>query len=376
MAGIDATPGIELPENLPFGNPSNGNHAMSSKEAESSRFTNPSMNDLIEAYQSRGRPKYQEVRASFQLHQGTIIEEYFGRFMHGGAVLVRTARRGPLRRHASRIILAYDSSKAHPLLDEALRTVRREERQSAILLSGKAHQILIQSAYSLIVYLLNTIDCLCAHRDDDLRTRHASSAVASARRDLRRIEAFTHAAAQRSALWYYLLGLPLGAITGIALVIAAFESQTVHMLADSRLVASCLASGAIGAMISVMVRINRGTTLEIDFDRGRAVTLLAGGFRPIIGAVFGGVLYVLVLGGLIPLHIPDIDAGAPAYAGRSAFFFLGMAFLAGFSERWAQDTIVNSAPKFPSTRQAEPVQAIDDSFSGETPSTSADSGQF
>jgi hypothetical protein len=280
------------------------------------------MNDFIEAHQAKGRPDFQAVRSSFQVHHGRIIEEYFGRFIHCGAVLVQSVRHRSLCRQRYRIVLAYDSSKAHPLLDEVLRTVRREERQSAILLSGRAHQILIQSAYSLIVYLLNTMDCFCAHRDEAWRTSHVSSAVASVRRDLRKIELFTHAAAQRSALWYYLLGLPLGAVTGIVLVVAVFESETVHTLADPRLVASCLASGAIGAVISVMVRINRGTTLEVDFDRGRAVTLLAGGFRPVIGAVFGGVLYVLVLGGLIPLQIPQIGPVGLAFADEAPSFSL------------------------------------------------------
>jgi hypothetical protein len=171
-----------------------------------------------------------------------------------------------------------------------------------------------------------------------------------------------------------LLGLPLGVTTGILLIVAAFKSQTVHMFADSRLVASCLASGAIGAVISVMVRLNRGTTLEIDTDRGRAVTLIAGGFRPIIGAVFGGALYVLILGGLIPLHVPDLGDGVLTSTSRGVFFFLGIAFLAGFSERWAQDTIVNSAPKFPSTQQTEPVLPTNDSTPEQTSSHDAESG--
>ena len=126
-------------------------------------------------------------------------------------------------------------------------------------------------------------------------------------------------------------------------------------MADPRTVASCLAAGAVGAVISVMVRSTRGTTLEVDFERGQAVTLLAGGFRPIIGAVFGGALHVLVLGGLLPLQVPQISGIALTAGERNAFFFLGLSFLAGFNERWAQDTIVNSAPRFPTTRRPEPV---------------------
>ena len=62
-------------------------------------------------------------------------------------------------------------------------------------------------------------------------------------------------------------------------------------------------------------------------------------FRPLVGATFGVALYVLVIGGLLPLASNSQTA---------AHFFGGLSFLAGFSERWAQDTIVRSAPIAPS----------------------------
>ena len=45
--------------------------------------------------------------------------------------------------------------------------------------------------------------------------------------------------------------------------------------------------------------------------------------------------------------------GQTAEEPKSTCFFVGLAFLAGFSERWAQDTIVSSAPKVPPARPAE-----------------------
>jgi hypothetical protein len=327
---------------------------LSEENGTSSDGESLSMNGLIESYRHPRRPTFRRSKANFQdYHRVIIVEEYFARFVHAGVLLSRDAKKRFLRRSRYAISLAYDSSEAESSIDEMLRAVRREERQSAILLTGRAHQILIQTAYSLIVYLLNTIDCSDAQRLDGSRAVHVNAAVASAKRDLRRMEQFTRSAAKRSALWHYLIGLPLGLVVGVGLVVAVFESDTVDRLADPRLVASCLASGAVGAVISVMVRVNRGTTLEVDYDRGRAVTLLAGGFRPIIGAVFGGALYVLVQGGLLPLQIPSTGNLALSIAERSSFFFIGLSFLAGFSERWAQDTIVSSAPKSPATSRRE-----------------------
>ena len=80
------------------------------------------------------------------------------------------------------------------------------------------------------------------------------------------------------------------------------------------------------------------------------MTVLAGALRPIVGAIFGAVLHVLVTGGLLPLAMPDTAGGQ----GELNMFFAGLAFLAGFSERWAQDTIVQSIPKWQSSQDELP----------------------
>jgi hypothetical protein len=56
--------------------------------------------------------------------------------------------------------------------------------------------------------------------------------------------------------------------------------------------------GAVGAIVSVMVRITRGSSIEAK-EHGRMITMFGGAFRPIIGAVFGAMFYVLISGGLL-----------------------------------------------------------------------------
>jgi hypothetical protein len=315
--------------------------------------------DLVESYRTPGRPHFRRDRLDFEQEHGRIVEYYFSTKVPAGAVLVRRHRRRLWAWTTRYCVMSYyDGSTAPAPLDEALRTVRREERQSAVLLQGRARQIFVQTAYSLIVYLLNALDCTDAGSDPT----HVDVTVASTRRELAGMQQFTHAAARRTALWYYLMGLPLGAVTGIGIVTAVHHSKTIGALTDETVFATCLAGGAIGAVISVMVRVTRGTTLDVDFNRGRAVTLLAGSFRPVIGAVFGGVLFVLVLGGLLPLQVPPVGALQVPVDQRTSYFFIGLSFLAGFSERWAQDTIVNSAPKIPSTRRSEPPDDGEDSL--------------
>jgi hypothetical protein len=57
-------------------------------------------------------------------------------------------------------------------------------------------------------------------------------------------------------------------------------------------------------------------------------------FRPVIGRVFGLALYVVLNAGLIQI------ANVPELADTRVHFFMGLAFLAGFSERWAHDVLL------------------------------------
>jgi hypothetical protein len=132
------------------------------------------------------------------------------------------------------------------------------------------------------------------------------------------------------------LGLPLGAFVGYFLL-DFYDSWSDSLVgAPPKDLKVCFACGAVGAIVSVMTRITRGLQ-RIDSEQGHSVTILAGAFRPLIGAVFGLALYVFVQGELLPIDVPENPE-------VQSLFFAGLAFLSGFNERWAQDTIVQSAP--------------------------------
>jgi hypothetical protein len=232
--------------------------------------------------------------------------------------------------------VCYDVATADPGFGELLRRIELKERQSAVQLCGAAHRILVQSLFSVVVGLLATL-AAAGGMAPDARSRRVGSAVRAADRELAALSRFVQVSARRSALGLYLAGLPAGAGIVYTLVEFAARSATIGSIVENRQLPICLASGAIGAVISVMARVSRGERVDVDSDKSKLVTLLAGSFRPVIGAVFGAVLYVLVNGGLLPLIVPDGD--------KKCLFFAGLAFLAGFTERWAQDTIVSSAPK-------------------------------
>jgi hypothetical protein len=101
--------------------------------------------------------------------------------------------------------------------------------------------------------------------------------------------------------------------------------------------------GAVGAVLSVLQRLGRGLDLAPE---GEKYSFKQQGFvRPWIGALLGIASFVLLKGGLVSIAIPSGTADTILYYG-------GIAFLAGFSERFAQDMLV-----VPATTNAAPRQA-------------------
>src|SRR5256885_5514102 len=119
---------------------------------------------------------------------------------------------------------------------------------------------------------------------------------------------------------------------------------------DNREFFGCLTAGTIGALVSVMARIGSGQ-FRLDYDVGRRYPIFLGALRPVIGGIFGLALYFAVTSSLLDLFKLPTDANQRFY------FLLVIAFLAGFSERWARDTLLSfggasTAPAPQKTAQA------------------------
>jgi hypothetical protein len=72
---------------------------------------------------------------------------------------------------------------------------------------------------------------------------------------------------------------------------------------------------------------------------------LLGGLRPSIGAAFASAFVVFQNGNLIPIK-PAEGVLLPAY-------YAGVGFIAGFSERWAQDMVVSTSTTLLEERPSE-----------------------
>jgi hypothetical protein len=97
-----------------------------------------------------------------------------------------------------------------------------------------------------------------------------------------------------------------------------------------------LAAGSIGAVVSVLQRIS-ARNFGLEYDVGRRYVLFLGGLRPVLGSVFGLAVYFAFTSGLVALDLPTKGSNGRFYA------ILVLAFVAGFNERWAQDTLATAS---------------------------------
>ena len=96
-------------------------------------------------------------------------------------------------------------------------------------------------------------------------------------------------------------------------------------------------AGAVGATVSVMWRMTSGTFSinlpTLDYGTARSQLRLMGALRPAIGSVFALAIFVFAMSPILPLQ-----EGTQ----RDTYLLIALGFLAGFSERFAQDMFVRS----------------------------------
>jgi hypothetical protein len=153
-------------------------------------------------------------------------------------------------------------------------------------------------------------------------------------------EEFMLRCATRRAQAKYLKGMLIGsvaigaAITAVTIALVAMDDLT-RLGGQLVLVAT---AGMVGAVVSVLWRMTSGSfrmnlpTLDHDM-KGTDLRLIAA-LRPVIGLVFALGAIVLVMGELIPLDQQDGQSQSALFA--------AIGFLAGFSERLAQDMFARS----------------------------------
>ena len=311
----------------------------------------PPLRKLVKAHRA-SYDDYQELRAAFERAYGKVVKEYYPSYFEAGLLLVRpvelVGRHRPLQIH-----LVYDSAIAasvSPRLEGALLCAKADEREASLRLYAKPRDYVTETIFDIIEFLLNALDGTVNRSPGQGSDDRIAHAVDVALAQLQRQRKFVAETSRKTSLTEYLVGLPVGIVLVILLVactplirhIAPNLPDPVtwgpYLTEISYFAAVCLVSGAVGATLSVMTRITWGRRLQVDSDQSTLVKVASGAFRPVIGALLGTAIYVLIKGGTLPFAEPSSNR-------EGVFFFVGLAFVAGFSERWAQDTILRSAPR-------------------------------
>ena len=214
-------------------------------------------------------------------------------------------------------------------------------------LTPKPRKICMRLSFGVIASLLGTLDGRHAAGPSDSSFASDRAGLECLERELARAERYYARSAQRTAQLEYfagmvMFGLPvlLAGIGALALVTGA------DPLGEPMLVS--LIAGGVGAVVSVMNRMTSGRLILVA-ESGKAIIRLLGAIRPLVGAVLALAVHVLLSADLVSFATPPPDDGA-------ALMAAGLGFIAGFSERFAQDMIAGAAGGQTSAPAAAAVQ--------------------
>jgi hypothetical protein len=280
--------------------------------------------------------EYRRRLSAFTSEHGPFVDAYWCRFESSGVAItgrvVRQPRNFWRRDSIMRLHAATDWRTAHaPRIAAMLHEWETLGIRAAEVLRGTSEKIALQQIYAASSRLLGLIDRKRPRAPSEGVMRQLERLHA---RELRDVTRYYQRAAENQARIVYFQGMAWGAALLALLVGAAFLlGWALGWLdpgdLDTRTFFVTVAMGATGAILSVMTRMAKAHGFNLDYEVGRKPTRFLGALRPWIGAMFALALYIAIKGGVVSVF-PD------ATESETVSFYAAIAFLAGFSERWAK----------------------------------------
>jgi len=277
--------------------------------------------------------------------QNDVLERYYGSWIAVAVALV--SERGRERLELS---VAPDVRLEQDVEELLFRAYSLYRQVDLTFESGRDRALCLRMLYGVISGMFKELDRNAA--------THAEGApVESARVEylvaaLNRAEGYFRRAAQRRAQSRYLAGVigGLTVIAGVGFLLALGLSMLPDLQDQSGMYLASLIAGGMGALLSVLYGMTSGNlrlhTLFANAESSRGPLVAAGALRPLVGALSGTVVYVLLQSGFIPLKVPDGAAGT--------HFFIAIAIVAGFSERWARGVLAGTEERVQGATSAKP----------------------
>ena len=271
---------------------------------------------------------YHRVRADFERRHGELVSAYWCSHVESAVALTQRKSRWRWGQPTATFHRESDwATKNSPDIARELHRCDELAVRAKTVLTGVRRLICLQLVVASASHLLSMVDRRASHADD----AESATALEEERKALDRAEEYYHDAANGQAQIVYFVGMAV-----VALVISA--GAAIWLAIDWAAPVAALVAGALGAVVSVIQRINAGK-FTLDYDIGRPYAIFLGGLRPLIGGAFAMVISFAFNGGL--LHLPIASDEAPP---SRRLALLVVSFVAGFSERWAQDTLAAALP--------------------------------
>ena len=283
-------------------------------------------------YSGPAEERYRAFREQFEQLHGRIVDEYWCSDEASAAVVCLKEAHRPLRwlgKDPSARIYAETNWKTRELpvpVAELVHDCDALAMHAREVLRSTAQRLVIQRLFGVTAYLLGTFD------GKDMTDKACKPVIDAATKEVAEIRQEYVIAATRSAQIVYFWGMVSGLVwLGILGLFALPVFDAVHVPhSPLAMFYGCGVAGALGAMVSVVARMNQ-SSFKVEYDVGRTTVRRLGAFRPLVGAVFGTVIYLA-----LQSHLMHIDTGN----GVEQFpFFAVWAFIAGFSERFVRDTL-------------------------------------
>ena len=279
--------------------------------------------------------EYHKKLNAFERKHGEIFSAYWCR-KRASAVALTVREKGALGRYRDADIRLYRVSDwvtdNVPRIADLLHHCDTLAIKISTVLEGTPERVAMQWILAVQSHLLGFIE---RSKGDELDQEELKDLVQRETTELIQIEEYYDRTGQKMGRQVYVIGMLMGvgSLYGIAavagLLLWAFGMLDPDWRTATRTFFACYAAGAVGAVVSVLSRMTRkGGSFVVDHEIGKRGLYILGSYRPLIGAITGLAVYFLARTELIQIQIGQ---------GPKTFdFFVVLAFLAGFSERWAQ----------------------------------------
>jgi len=300
--------------------------------------------ELVWAHHQRQLEVYEDVRDGewegiyrerlrlFTEQHGQILESYWCRYEASAVVLTKEE----LPRKASNFWRRDTILRLHSATDwrtstapEVSAMLHRWEslaiRVSEVLRES-SERIALQRIFSASSRMLAYVDRKC--EADEKALPDLKKVLRRQEHELGCVRDYYHRAGENSARIVYFRGMLWGTgwlalFAGLLMLILWPVGSFDPKEAATKGLFVSLGMGALGAIVSVMTRMNAKEGFSLDFEVGRKSVRHLGGLRPWIGGVLAVVVYLALQSDLV-------DIGQ---ASDKLSFYATVAFLAGFSER-------------------------------------------